>query len=64
MEKLTEDIRFHVEDFVFYKAGNVTASFGITLFDHRDSLETIVSRADEALYKAKEQGRNRVIFKK
>lgn len=40
----------------------VTASFGVTAFDQRDHDITLVfSRADEALYEAKERGRNRVV---
>ena len=39
----------------------VTASFGVTEFQAGDSPETIVARADRALLKAKDNGRNRVI---
>jgi diguanylate cyclase (GGDEF)-like protein len=39
-----------------------TASIGVTEFRESDkSLEETLSRADEALYKAKSSGRNRVI---
>ncbi len=39
----------------------VTTSQGIAAFpDHADDLETLKKRADEALYRAKEKGRNRV----
>lgn len=38
-----------------------SASFGVAEFDPRElSLSSLLSRADEALYKAKRQGRNRV----
>jgi diguanylate cyclase (GGDEF)-like protein/PAS domain S-box-containing protein len=38
-----------------------TVSIGITLFSSSDSvIDTILSRADQALYRAKDQGRNRV----
>lgn len=40
---------------------SVTASFGITEALKNDSLERIVQRADQALYQAKEAGRNQVI---
>lgn len=39
----------------------VTASFGVTEFQPGDTPETIVARADRALLKAKDNGRNRVI---
>lgn len=38
-----------------------TASFGVATLKGQESWETMVSRADEALYKAKETGRNRVV---
>ena len=42
----------------------VTASFGITQFMGRhDSSKAMLKRADEALYRAKEAGRNQVISK-
>lgn len=39
---------------------SVTASFGVTLATVNDSLKTAVERADNALYAAKESGRNQV----
>ena len=40
----------------------ITASFGLTeITSEQDSLEQMIKRADQALYKAKQQGRNRVI---
>lgn len=40
---------------------SVTASFGVTEFQTGDSPETIFARADRALLKAKDNGRNRVV---
>lgn len=41
---------------------SVTASFGLTQFTGKDdSVEAMLKRADEALYKAKETGRNQVV---
>lgn len=37
----------------------VTASFGVALRQPEEPLETLISRADVALYRAKHQGRNR-----
>lgn len=43
-------------------SGNpVTSSFGITELQPGDTAETVLRRADRALYKAKDGGRNRVI---
>lgn len=38
----------------------VTASFGITINREGDDLEALLHRADQAMYRAKEMGRNRV----
>lgn len=45
-------------------AGRVSVSFsaGAASFQGTESLQTIVRRADEALYKAKETGRNRIVL--
>ena len=55
-------IRGKIEKHQFPVVGNKTASFGITIYQDNDNLETIISRADEALYNAKNNGRNRVEF--
>lgn len=39
----------------------VTASFGVAALAPGDGVETLVHRADQALYRAKESGRNRVV---
>jgi diguanylate cyclase (GGDEF)-like protein len=41
---------------------SVTASFGLTEFDaENDTIDSALQRADRALYRAKEEGRNRVV---
>ncbi|MCC9644637.1 diguanylate cyclase [Rhodopirellula sp. JC740] len=40
---------------------SVTVSFGVTEYQSGDAAETILARADRALLKAKENGRNRVV---
>ena len=58
-----ESIRQAVENTSIASLGGdaVTASFGVTEFQAGDTHETILSRADRALLKAKDNGRNRVI---
>ena len=47
------------------KIGNVTISLGFAVLSgETDTPETLLKRADAALYEAKETGRNRVIFGK
>ncbi len=41
-------------------AGHITVSIGVAQFGAKESLHACLSRADRALYQAKQQGRNRV----
>ena len=56
-EKFRKNIENHQvkDDRSSYK---VTASFGVSIFHNDDTVETLIKRADEALYKSKENGRN------
>ncbi len=40
---------------------HITASFGVSEFVEGDTMTSFIARADDFLYKAKEQGRNRVM---
>ena len=40
----------------------VTASLGVTLFDGHPDYSKLLSRADKALYQAKEKGRDQVVY--
>jgi diguanylate cyclase (GGDEF)-like protein len=56
-ERLRKDIDKHS----FMTVGHITSSFGVAEFDpEKDDLESLLDRADKALYIAKEDGRNRV----
>jgi diguanylate cyclase (GGDEF)-like protein/PAS domain S-box-containing protein len=57
---LAERIRQVTEDFRFDEAGRVTLSLGVTQFRGDDTEDNFLKRADDALYKAKVNGRNRV----
>src|SRR6185436_16402617 len=41
--------------------GTVTISGGAVEFESRDTAETLLARVDAALYKAKQEGRNRLM---
>ncbi|MNG41205.1 Response regulator PleD [compost metagenome] len=53
-------LRHLVQDTPFAQVGQVTASFGVSSVRPGDSGEALLQRADQALYAAKEHGRNRV----
>ena len=57
---LAAKLRKAIEEADFGLVGTVTCSFGVTEFKKEDSVESFIKRADDALYKAKEGGRNRV----
>ena len=59
---LAEKIRKLIEEYLFDEVGRVTCSFGVTEYRAGDDQESIVKRADGNLYRAKEAGRNRVVF--
>ena len=56
-----EGLRQRLANYYHLEVGQVTASFGVALAESGEQLETLLKRADEALYLAKQQGRNRVI---
>lgn len=56
------EIRLIVENMDFPTVGKVTASFGLASIQKSDTAESIIARADENLYQAKENGRNRVVI--
>ena len=58
---LLEKIRQEIESHTFKTVKTKTASFGVSQFQKGDTVNTIIKRADNALYEAKNQGRNRVV---
>lgn len=55
-----EKLRLLTEKYRFSGIGHITASFGATHFLKGDNEATFINRADDALYVAKEDGRNKV----
>ncbi len=59
-KKLAEKLRQAVENHKFPTVGKVTISLGVAQLEPDEKPEDFIVRADMALYKAKEGGRNRV----
>ncbi|EDZ63080.1 response regulator receiver (CheY-like) modulated diguanylate cyclase [Sulfurimonas gotlandica GD1] len=59
---LAENLRKIIENTSFEYIKELTASFGVASFEDGDSIDSLVERADKALYKAKHNGRNKVCF--
>ncbi|WP_373035607.1 GGDEF domain-containing protein [Sulfurimonas sp.] len=57
---LAENLRKRVEEHNFKTVGNKTISIGITLNKENDTINSILQRADQALYKSKNDGRNKI----
>ncbi len=57
---VAEKLRAVVAGHRFEKAGRVTLSFGVTGYTRSEDVEAMLKRADQALYAAKRNGRNRV----
>jgi diguanylate cyclase (GGDEF)-like protein len=59
---LAERLCLLIAEASFGTVQGVTASFGVTVYCPEDTADSFVNRADAALYRAKQRGRNRVEF--
>ena len=60
---LAEKIRNKISLHKFNKTGTITASFGVSSYKENESLDTVLSKADEAMYLSKYSGKNKVSSK-
>jgi diguanylate cyclase (GGDEF)-like protein len=60
--RLSERLRRRIAAYRFAGPGTLTASFGVAEMAAGDDPDDIVKRADEALYQAKANGRDRVVL--
>ena len=59
-EQFAEHLRVKISETAFETVGVKTASIGVCQYVPNESFETLITRADKALYMAKDKGRNRV----
>lgn len=59
-KKVAEKFRDILDRHNFEGVGHQSASFGVAQFTQDDTVEQVIKRADEALYTAKHNGKNRV----
>ncbi len=60
--KLAEKIRKIISSNTFKHIQSITCSIGISTLGKEDTTDSLIKRADNALYKAKNGGRNRTII--
>jgi len=58
---LAEKLRSLIRNLHFEEGINVTCSFGVASLEKHDTKETLLKRADDALYEAKKTGRDKVV---
>ena len=59
---LVEKVREGINAIVISEV-SLSSSFGVTLMQQSDTLETLIQRADRALYASKEKGGNTITIK-
>jgi diguanylate cyclase (GGDEF)-like protein/PAS domain S-box-containing protein len=59
---VSEKLRGKIESHDFKDVGRITISIGVSIFEPSDTKESLLKRVDNALYKAKDEGRNRVVL--
>ncbi len=60
--KFADKLRNKIEEFDFKNPQKITSSFGVASYKKGDSSTPLINRADAALYRAKESGRNQVQY--
>ena len=62
-KNIAENLRILIEKYDFTIDKKLTCSFGVTQAHSQDTITSLFERVDNALYQAKNKGRNRVIVK-
>jgi len=58
--RAAEKLREAISHVVFDEVGSITCSFGVAEYIPGESVADLITRADDALYRAKADGRNQV----
>lgn len=61
--EFAEGLRRQIDENCFMTVRHMTMSFGVTMVGQGDDTDSLIKRADEALYAAKENGRNQVVVR-
>jgi len=61
LTQLAKTLRSSIEEYEFKIVKRKTASFGVTQYKLDENIDAMIDRADDALYKAKKAGRNKVV---
>jgi diguanylate cyclase (GGDEF)-like protein len=62
LETMADKLRQAIAQHPFPKAGRLTISIGVARFKPEDTYDSLFKRADNALYQAKQTGRNKVVL--
>ncbi|QOP41848.1 sensor domain-containing diguanylate cyclase [Sulfurimonas marina] len=60
LQQMTEHIRVKIQNHYFKDISSLTCSFGLAIHKEGENIKQTITRADEKLYEAKENGRNQV----
>ncbi|WP_304546179.1 sensor domain-containing diguanylate cyclase [Sulfurimonas microaerophilic] len=60
LQQMTEHIRVKIQNHYFKDISTLTCSFGLAIHNEGENIKQTITRADEKLYEAKENGRNQV----
>ena len=58
----SQKLRKTIANHSFQDVSQITVSCGVTIFNQDDTKKSLLKRTDSALYQAKNNGRNKVIF--
>lgn len=62
LNRVVENIRLTIEEHSFETVGHITCSIGVSIYKTSEEINETFVRADEALYIAKDSGRNQTVI--